>query len=128
MEINENLNLVFKGKNYSFTFPKVGEYRSIEVLRQNLSLNTYSGLARAMLASSEEALTMIDIEAYLSILCPELIEYLKCDSFSELGLLDYKELRSLFKEEFIPWWNEIEKLLRPEPIKKVKSDEETDQG
>ena len=117
MVVNESLIMNFKGNQYMVSFPRVGEYRSIEIMRQTLSLNTYSGMARSMMVSSEESLDMIDIEAYFSVLCPKLIEDLKCDSFSELGILDYKELKDLFKKQFIPWWNEIENLLRPTPIK-----------
>lgn len=127
MEINENLVFHFKGKSYSLTFPRVGEYRTIEAMKQTLSLNTYSSMSRTMLTSSEEALDMIDMEAYFSVLCSKLIEDLRCNSFSDLGLLDYMELKKVFKEKFVPWWNEIEQLLHPQPVKKVV-DEETEQN
>lgn len=70
---------------------------------------------------------MIDMEAYFSVLCSKLIEDLRCNSFSDLGLLDYMELKKVFKEKFVPWWNEIEQLLHPQPVKKVV-DEETEQN
>ena len=127
MNVNENFVLKIKGNTYSIEFPRVGEYRAIEVMKQNLSLNAYGSMARSMTSATEEALDMIDVEAYFSILCPKLIEDLKCSSFSELGLLDYIEIKKVFKESFIPWWNEIEKLLRPAPVKKVVKDEETKQ-
>lgn len=129
MELNENLMFQLKGKTYELSFPRVGEYRTIQAMKQTLSLNTYGSMSRAMMASTEEALDMIDMEAYFSVLCPKLIEDLKCDSFSELGLLDYKEVKKVFKDQFVPWWNAIEELLQPTPkkVKKVEN-EETEQG
>lgn len=125
MNVNENLIFTLKGRSYEMTFPRVGEYRTIEAMKQTLSLNTYGSLYRSMMTSSEEALDMIDMEAYFSVLCPKLIEDLKCESFSELGLLDYLAVKKVFKEQFTPWWNEIETLLRPNSKKKeaVKDEE-----
>lgn len=129
MEINENLVLNFRGENFSIKFPRVGEYRNIEVMKQSLSANAYGGMIRSMSQSSEEALDMIDMEAYFTVLCPTFLEKLKCDSFSELGLVDYAEIRNIFKTNFVPWWRAIEKLLRPEPVKRVVRDEQgKDQG
>ena len=127
MDLNENLIFKLKGKQYTIAFPRVGEYRSIEAMKQTLSMNTYSSMYRAMMASTEEAMDMVDIEAYLSVLCPDVIKDLKCNSLSDLGLLDYKELKTAFKGQFIPWWNEIENLLHPQPKTKKVENEETEQ-
>lgn len=127
MEINENLVFTLKGRSYNLTFPRVGEYRTIEAMKQTLSLNTYGSMSRSMMKSSEEALDMIDMEAYFTVLCPKVVEDLKCESFSELGLLDYLDIKKVFKEKFIPWWNEIEIILHPTVQKReVVKDEETE--
>jgi len=127
MEFEENLIFTLKGKPYNLAFPRVGEYRTIEAMKQTLSLNTYGSMSRSMMKSSEEALDMIDMEAYFSVLCPKLVEDLKCESFSDLGLLDYLEIKKIFKEKFIPWWNNIESLLHPTANKKeAVKDEETE--
>jgi hypothetical protein len=127
MEINQGLTFRLKGNEYFIEFPRVGEYRRIETLKQSLSLNTYGSMVRSMTAAAEEALDMIDMEAYFSVMCPKLIEDLKCDSFSDLGLLDYKELKREYQEKFVPWWNDIQKLLQPEPKKqKVDGEAESD--
>ena len=122
----ENLDFKVNGNTYTIKFPTVGEYRAIETMKQTLSANNYSSMSRSMMVTANEALDIIDLEAYLTVLCPKLIEDLKCDSFSQLGLLDYKELRDAFKKQFLPWWNDIEKLLRPEPINQEKKDEEAE--
>ena len=124
MEINESLVFTLKGKSYEMTFPRVGEYRTIEAMKQTLSLNTYGSMSRTMMRASEEALDMIDMESYFTVLCPKLEKDLKC-SFSELGLLDYLELKKIFKEQFNPWWAKLESLLHPNVQKKEADTDET---
>jgi len=127
MEFEEILIFTLKGKSYNIDFPRVGEYRTIQAMKQTLSLNTYGSMSRSMMKSSEEALDMIDMEAYFSVLCPKLIEDLKCESFSELGLSDYLIIRKVFKDKFVPWWNSVEELLHPNTQKKeVVKNEETE--
>ena len=116
--INESLMFTLKGRSYEMTFPRVGEYRTIEAMKQSLSMGNYGSLYRTMMVSSEEALDMIDMEAFFSVLCPKMIKDLKCDSFSELGLLDYVEVKKVYKEKVLPWWKEVEQLLHPKVEKK----------
>ncbi len=113
--MQDSIIFPLKGQSYNIAFPTVGQYRDIQIAKQNLSMNNYGGLFRSMLTESEDALDMIDIEANLSILCPELIKVLKVP-FSELGLLDYTEIRKVYREVFEPWWSEIMKILRPQPL------------
>ena len=122
--MNEILNFQFRGKNYSIEFPKVGQYREIDVFKQTLSMGQYGSMFRTMTAQSEESLDMVDMEAYFSVLSPKLIKSLGVESFSNLDLLTYKELKVEYRKQFIPWWNEIEKMLRPEPVKKETEDGE----
>ena len=119
--INESLMFTLKGRSYEMTFPRVGEYRAIEAMKQSLSMGNYGSMYRTMMVSSEEALDMIDMEAFFSVLCPKLAKDLKCDSFSELGLLDYIEIKKVYKEKVLPWWLSVEQLLHP----KVEKQEET---
>ena len=62
---------------------------------------------------------MIDIEAFLTILCPELIKDLKSGSFKELGIEDYMELKNAYEEQFTPWWESVLKLFTPPKRDKV---------
>lgn len=122
--MNEILNFEFKGKVYTIEYPNIGKYRKIDILKQSLSLGQYGNLFRTMTSTSEESLDSIDIESYMSVLCPKLLKDLKIDSFDDLPISTYKELKNAYKQQFVPWWNEIEKLLKPEPSKEVKEDEE----
>jgi len=111
--IDRTLELNVKGNKYQIAFPNVGTFQNIETMKQVLSKGMYSSLMAMGTISSEESLNMIDIESYLSIMAPKLIKDLKCDSFSELGLEDYLELKRVYKEKFTPWWNSILELLQP---------------
>ena len=122
--MNEVLNFEFKGKVYAIEYPNIGKYRKIDKLKQSLSIGQYGNLFRTMTKQSEESLDMIDIEAYMTILCPKLFKDLDIQSFDELNFLTYKVLKKAYKEQFIPWWNSIEEMLIPEPLNKEKDEEE----
>lgn len=113
MSIERHLVLQVKGNSYTIEFPNVGTFQKIESLKQVLSNGMYSGLMSMATTSSSEALDMIDMEAYLSMLAPKLIKDLKCETFGELGLEDYMELRVAYREQFIPWWMGILEMLQP---------------
>lgn len=114
MEELSVLNFTVKGQTFEIKFPNVGEYRRIEVLKQSLSGGQYYSMLASGLDASYEALDIIDIESYFSILCPKLLEAIneKAGSFSELGMLDFEELKSAYKEQFVPWWEKILSLIR----------------
>lgn len=61
--------------------------------------------------SAQRALDMIDVEAALSVLCPQLMSDLKVKSFSELGLKDYKEICDIYMHDIFPFLKEAEKIL-----------------
>lgn len=102
-----------KGNRYIIEFPNVGKFQQIETMKQILSRGMYSSMLPMNTISSIEVLDMIDIEAYLTVLCPDLIKKLNSGSFSELGLEDYLELKQAYQKVFIPWWNKIIDLLNP---------------
>jgi len=124
--MNEILNFQFRGKVYTIKYPNVGQYREIDVFKQTLSMGQYGNMFRTMTAQSEESLDIIDIESYFTVLCPKLLKSLSVGSFSELDFVTYKELKEEYRKQFIPWWNEIEKMLKPEPVKRVEDEQEQD--
>jgi hypothetical protein len=113
MNLDRQLVLNVKGNQYTVDFPNVGNFQKIEALKQVLSSGMYRSMIDAGTVSSTDALDMIDIQAYLSVLCPKLIKDLKCNSFEDLGLEDYLELRNIYREQFSPWWLKIMELLNP---------------
>lgn len=117
--MQDSIILKFQGQSFPIQLNDVtvGKYRDMQVMKQSLSMNNYGSLYRTMMVDSEDALDMIDIEANLTIMCPEFIKALKAPSFSALGLVDFAEIRKEYKQKFEPWWEEVMKLLRPEPLK-----------
>lgn len=120
--MDEILDFKFKGRVYMIEFPNVGKYRQIEILKQSISLGQYGNLFRTMTKQSEETLDMIDIESYLSTLCPKLLKDLKIETFGDLSLSDSRSLKKEYQLQFVPWWNNIEKMLKPEDPSKEKED------
>lgn len=111
--MNRSIELKVKGNSYQIEFPNVGKFQNIESTKQVLSKGMYSSLLSTGTVSSMEALDMIDMESYFNTLAPQLLKDLKCNTFSELDLEDYVELKKVYFEQFIPWWNDIMKLLNP---------------
>lgn len=111
--MNETLNFVVNGNSYPINFPTVGDYYAIEASKQSLSLGFYNSLSESSVVSAYNATDMIDIEATLTILCPQLIKDLKCESFRKLGIKDYLMIKQAYIEQFVPWWKSIQELLNP---------------
>lgn len=100
------------GRKYEIKYPTVGEYYRIECLKQSLSNGTYSQLMLSNSLNALNALDMIDIEATLLVLSPELIKDLKVKNLSELGIKDYVMIREAYIKEVVPFFKEINELLK----------------
>jgi len=111
--MNREIVLLVLGNSYSIKFPTVGQFQAIESLKQVISKGMYSSLMSTNTVSANASLDMIDIEAYLTVLCPQLLKDLKCDSFINLGVEDYMVIKEAYDKQFIPWWNDIMKLVSP---------------
>lgn len=103
--------ITVKGRKYEIQFPNVGQYYQIEVNKQRLGKGSYNSLIGNPTITAQRALDMIDVEATLSVLCPQLVADLKVKSFSELGLKDFKEISDIYMNEVFPFLKEAEKIL-----------------
>lgn len=109
--ITESKRITIRGKDYEVKFPNVGQYYEIEATKQRLGRGYYNTLLGNPTKTAQDALDMIDIESTLSVLVPELIKDLKVNSFSELGLKDYQEVRKIYNKEIFPFLKEISDYL-----------------
>lgn len=116
--MNDSVELVIKAstgesRKYTVRFPNVGEYYRIQCLKAELSKNTYGGLVTSLTQEAINALDMIDIEATLTVLVPQLISDMKVSKFAELGLVDYKIIKEAYLETIQPFMNEVKAVLNP---------------
>lgn len=120
--LQKEVILSIGGHDYTITFPTVGQFYSIEAMKQRLSGGMYNTMVLSPADSAQHALDMIDIEATLVILCPKLIEDLKVKNFSELDIRDYTEIRDKYYEVVAPFFREVQSVLKGDEKEKV-SDE-----
>lgn len=112
--IKDVVTLKIKGRDYSVKFPTVGQFYQIESMKQNFSRGFYNSMVMSPSVLTQHALDMIDIEAVLVVLCPQLIEDLKVKNFSELDVRDYKLIRDEYFKTVSPFFKEITDLLKGE--------------
>ena len=108
-----------KGENqYEIKCPNVGQFYDIEVTKQVLGKGFYSSIVSTTTAGAQNAADMIDIESHLKVLMPESFfkDDLKCESFKDLGLQDYNEIKKTYIKHFLPWWREIHDILKMDKI------------
>ena len=106
------LTFDLKGNSYTIKVPEIGNMIDIERLRMVLSGGYYFEMLKNSTFTSQESLMVIDIQATFSILCPQLMEDLKCSDIKKLDAKDYRELRKVYVEKFIPWWNNWLTILK----------------
>jgi len=102
-----------RGQNsYTINTPTVGQFYDIEVTKQVLGKGFYASIVSTSTNGAQNAADMIDIEAHLAVLCPDMMKDLKCESFKDLGLVDYNEIKRVYIKSFLPWWKEIQDILK----------------
>jgi hypothetical protein len=111
--MEKQISLNVKGISYKIEFPNVGNFQNIETMKQVVSKGMYSSLLTTGTVSAMEVLDMVDMEAYFTVLCPKLIKDLNCETFGDLDIADYKEIKTIYQKQFVPWWNLILNLLSP---------------
>ena len=107
----EILIFEIKGKTYEVKDLRVGKFIDLWKMRTALSMGTYGQMYRTALESSDQALLAIDIEAFFSVFCPDMINDLKPGSIRDLGVIDYLELRDIYEIHIKPWLDKVEKLM-----------------
>lgn len=101
------------GREYKISFPTVGQYYDMEAMKQSLGKGFYNTMLGNITKAAQDALDMIDIEATITVLMPDLIKDLKVARFKDLGIADYVQIRKLYDEEIFPFLKEVGKLLNP---------------
>lgn len=113
--------------SYIIKAPNAGQLIDIENLKITLS-PMYRELAKKGMILSDLALDIIDMQAYFSVLCPQLLKDVKV-SLDELALPDLLQLRDAYHKQFLPWWNKWIKVIGdlPEDMQEEEVKEEVQQ-
>lgn len=109
------LEFTIKGNEYRVKDIRVGNFIDYERYKASLSGGMYGSIFRMGTFSGDESLLMVDIEAFLTVFTPTVLKDLKCDSFKDLGIEDYKIVKAVYLEKILPWYGEYIKALKPEP-------------
>jgi hypothetical protein len=108
--LQEEVKFVVKGHEYTVKFPTVGQYYGIEALKQSLGRGNYNMMVQSPLRSVQDALDMIDIEATLTIMCPDLIKDLKVP-ITELDIRDYLDVKTAYLKQVAPFFKSVNDAL-----------------
>ena len=110
--MTEILNFTIKGKQYKTEPAIVGRIIDLWKMKSAISMGSYGNIFRIALDSADEALLMIDIEAFLTVFCKQVLEDFKPRTIREMGIEDYLELKEVYQTQIEPWLKEIENLLK----------------
>ena len=108
--MNREIKISVKENSYKVSFPNVGQFLNIEALKATLSDGLYGAMQASRTIDSGFALDVVDMEAYFTVLCPDLVKDLNVKSFRELDIVDVIELRTVFVDQMLPFikqWRDI---------------------
>jgi len=111
-EITFKVNVGEDERNYRVSIPKGGQLVQIENLKAVFSANNYNGIMSSNTIGSNHALDMVDMNAYISVLVPELIQDLKVKDLLDLDIFDLQAVQSAYSEIMVPWINDWQTALR----------------
>jgi broad specificity phosphatase PhoE len=103
MELQRTITLKVKGNEYVVSYPTVGQFMRLEALKQQLTGGQYGTMASSNLVAQYDALEFVDIVANLTVLIPQVQKDLNKVSFEDIDALDFAEIRTEYREKFMPW-------------------------
>ncbi len=99
-------------KQFTATFPNVGQIIDIDAMKQALSSNRYGSMVASGLSSAYYALDLIDAISFYQVVMPEVGRYFNITNYSELSLEESQDLVAAFKEQIQPWYVETMNEIR----------------
>ena len=113
MERKKELTVSVEGVDNTYTveWPTVQQVIDIESFKISITKGKYTELIMLGTKWAERALNQADMCAYLSVMAPALLKDMKVDP-RNLDLVDSTTgLMQVYVKQFVPWWNEYEKVL-----------------
>lgn len=93
-----------EGKDYTVTFPNVGQLMEIESTKLVFSKNKYIQLSMSDLKTHSFILDVVDSISYLSVLIPSLKDDLGIKNWNEMDALSAKKIVHVYRKQFVPWF------------------------
>jgi len=118
--MKEQITITFKGKQYTSKPLRMGVFVALQKTKAFLSDGQYQNIWKTTTAAGDHALVMIDVEASMNVLFPELIKDLKPNAISELSIKDYNEIKKPYLKEVAPFINSFVELLNDDSSEEGK--------
>jgi hypothetical protein len=125
---NKNLTIKVQNNEYGINFPNNGQLIDIEAMKHKLSQGTMDMMLLGQTTTSNDAWITVSMIASFTILIPNLIKSLRVKSLLELTPMQSKELRDVFLNSYLPWYQAWEDVINApvEEEEEPKFDEEKD--
>jgi hypothetical protein len=111
------------GQKYELKYPSVGQIIDIDNKKMLLSNGEYSNYVANPIKTRSLVWTLdlIDTISHFIVLIPNLPRELKLDSFLEVDPITAKELVRVYKQDFLPWYQELMKFIHDETVSELES-------
>lgn len=108
--MNRILNFIVNDETYKISYPPTGKFVDITSYKYDITNGRYEQMVFSTVQATRDAVTLIEMEAYITFLCPELIKELKAP-IRKLCIVDLTELLKAYKEQMEPWIKEWQKIF-----------------
>lgn len=109
-------------KSFQVSYPTVGQIIAIENKKMFLTNDKYVDyVANSLTLGQRFALDLVDVLSTFTVLIPELSKELAVDNVLDLDPITGKALIAVYKNEFLPWWSELQKVIH-ETVTKVNAE------
>jgi hypothetical protein len=102
--------IAFKDTTIDLKPITIGQLVDFQKMKAILSDGMYGAMFRMALKETDSALEAIDIQAFISSFVPDFAQKMKIP-VKELGIKDFMELKTLYKEQLVPWYEEQTSML-----------------
>lgn len=123
-QIRRQIVFEVKGKEYVIKFPNLGQLWDVEKYKSIFSDGHYGSVLNNRTNWAYYNLDNIDMFAYLTALCPELMKDLNFKGWKYMDPIDALELSKAYKDQLLPWISEISGFLKVSNLEENQSDNE----
>ncbi len=99
-------------RTYSLKIPTAGQLVDVENFKAVYTQGNYKKIMMTGTIQSNDALDLVDMNAYLKALCPNLLEDWEVKDLFDLDIFDIKKIKSVYDSKVVPWIEEWSKAFR----------------